>query len=54
VLEAVRFPPFAAPGATATALVGKWHLNSDLGSTEDPQPTDQGFDYFYDHNAFQV
>lgn len=38
----------------ATALVGKWHLNSDLGSDEEPQPTDQGFDYFYGHNAFQV
>ena len=38
----------------ATALVGKWHLNSDLGSDDEPQPTDQGFDYFYGHNAFQV
>lgn len=37
-----------------TALIGKWHLNSDLGSTDEPQPTDQGFDYFYGHNAFQV
>ena len=38
----------------ATALIGKWHLNSDLGSEHEPQPTDQGFDYFYGHNAFQV
>ena len=38
----------------ATALVGKWHLNSDLGSTAQPQPNDQGFDYFYGHNAFQI
>ena len=38
----------------ATALIGKWHLNSDLGSHAEPQPTDQGFDYFYGHNAFQV
>ncbi|MEO0346335.1 MAG: sulfatase-like hydrolase/transferase [Pseudomonadota bacterium] len=38
----------------ATALVGKWHLNSDLGSDEQPQPTDQGFDYFYGHNAYQI
>jgi arylsulfatase A-like enzyme len=38
----------------ATALIGKWHLNSDLGSKEEPQPTDQGFDYFYGHNAFQI
>ena len=38
----------------ATAHVGKWHLNSDLGSDMEPQPTDQGFDYFYGHNAFQV
>jgi len=37
-----------------TALVGKWHLNSDLGSSDEPQPNDQGFDYFYGHNAFQV
>ncbi|MEO0574152.1 MAG: sulfatase-like hydrolase/transferase [Pseudomonadota bacterium] len=38
----------------ATALIGKWHLNSDLGSDSEPQPTDQGFDYFYGHNAFQI
>jgi len=38
----------------ATALIGKWHLNSNLGSKEEPQPTDQGFDYFYGHNAFQI
>ena len=38
----------------ATAIVGKWHLNSDLGSNDEPQPTDQGFDYFYGHNAFQI
>jgi arylsulfatase A-like enzyme len=38
----------------ATAIVGKWHLNSDLGSKDEPQPTDQGFDYFYGHNAFQI
>ncbi len=38
----------------ATALIGKWHLNSDLGSKDEPQPTDQGFDYFYGHNAFQI
>jgi len=38
----------------ATALIGKWHLNSDLASTTEPQPNDQGFDYFYGHNAFQI
>ena len=38
----------------ATAHIGKWHLNSDLASDTEPQPTDQGFDYFYGHNAFQV
>lgn len=37
-----------------TAHIGKWHLNSDLGSDAEPQPTDQGFDYFYGHNAFQI
>lgn len=43
-----------ADAGYATALVGKWHLNSDLGSEDEPQPTDQGFDYFYGHNAFQI
>ena len=38
----------------ATAHIGKWHLNSDLGSESEPQPTDQGFDYYYGHNAFQL
>ena len=38
----------------ATALIGKWHLNSDLGSDDQPQPTDQGFDYFFGHNAYQI
>lgn len=37
-----------------TALIGKWHLNSNLGSGAEPQPGDQGFDYFYGHNAFQI
>ncbi len=37
-----------------TAHIGKWHLNADLGSLEEPQPTDQGFDVFYGHNAFQI
>jgi len=38
----------------ATAHIGKWHLNSDLGSNSEPQPTEQGFDYYYGHNAFQL
>jgi arylsulfatase A-like enzyme len=38
----------------ATALVGKWHLNSDLGDPTQPQPSDHGFDYAYGHNAFQI
>lgn len=38
----------------STAHIGKWHLNSDLGSDTEPQPTDQGFEYYYGHNAFQV
>jgi arylsulfatase A-like enzyme len=38
----------------STALVGKWHLNSDLASDTEPQPTEQGFDYYYGHNAFQL
>lgn len=42
------------PAGYATAIIGKWHLNSDLGSDSEPQPNDQGFDYFYGHNAFQI
>ena len=38
----------------ATSHIGKWHLNSDLGSEVEPQPLDQGFDYFFGHNAFQI
>ena len=38
----------------ATALVGKWHLNSDLGDPAQPQPRDHGFDSAYGHNAFQT
>ncbi|MCR9277146.1 MAG: sulfatase-like hydrolase/transferase [Pseudomonadaceae bacterium] len=37
-----------------TALIGKWHLNANLGSENEPQPMDQGFDNFYGHNAFQI
>ena len=37
-----------------TALIGKWHLNSELGNEEEPQPLDHGFDYAYGHNAFQI
>jgi len=37
-----------------TAHIGKWHLNSDLASADEAQPTDQGFDYFYGHNAYQI
>lgn len=37
-----------------TALVGKWHLNSDLGDSSEPQPNSQGFEYAYGHNAFQI
>jgi len=38
----------------STAHIGKWHLNSDLASDTEPQPTDQGFDYYYGHNAYQL
>ena len=38
----------------ATALIGKWHLNSDLGNADEPQPRDHGFDYAYGNNAFQI
>ncbi|MFT5132445.1 MAG: arylsulfatase A-like enzyme [Gammaproteobacteria bacterium] len=37
-----------------SALIGKWHLNSNLGSDTEPQPGNQGFGYFYGHNAFQI
>jgi arylsulfatase A-like enzyme len=38
----------------STAHIGKWHLNSDLASDAEPQPTEQGFDYYYGHNAYQL
>lgn len=38
----------------ATALVGKWHLNSDLGDPAQPQPADHGFELSHGHNAFQI
>jgi arylsulfatase A-like enzyme len=38
----------------ATALVGKWHLNSNLGDKSEAQPADHGFDYAFAHNAFQI
>jgi arylsulfatase A len=31
----------------ATCLVGKWHLNGGLDLTEQPQPNDHGFDYWF-------
>jgi len=37
-----------------TALIGKWHLNSDLGNAQEPQPQDQGFEVFFGHNAYQI
>jgi len=37
-----------------TAIIGKWHLNSDLGNPEEPQPSDHGFDYSFGNNAFQT
>ncbi|MEM9025699.1 MAG: sulfatase-like hydrolase/transferase, partial [Verrucomicrobiota bacterium] len=44
---------FKAEGYS-TALIGKWHLNGDLGNQEEPQPNDHGFDYAYGNNAFQI
>lgn len=52
--EEVTLAEVVKSAGYATALIGKWHLNSDLGSGKEPQPTDQGFDYFYGHNAFQI
>ncbi len=31
----------------ATAVHGKWHLNGIFNSSEQPQPDDQGFDYWF-------
>jgi arylsulfatase A len=31
----------------ATAIHGKWHLNGKFNSPEQPQPDDQGFDYWF-------
>ena len=52
--EEITLAEILAAQGYATALIGKWHLNSDLGSAKEPQPNDQGFDYFYGHNAFQI
>ena len=52
--EEVTLAEVLASVGYQTALIGKWHLNSDLGSAVEPQPGDQGFDYFYGHNAFQI
>ncbi len=30
-----------------TCLVGKWHLNGGLERTDQPQPSDHGFDYWF-------
>ena len=37
-----------------TAIIGKWHLNSDLSDLKEPQPRDHGFEYAFGHNAFQI
>ncbi|MEM8983427.1 MAG: sulfatase-like hydrolase/transferase [Pseudomonadota bacterium] len=52
--EEVTLAEVLGSAGYATALIGKWHLNADLGGPDQPQPTDQGFDYFYGHNAFQI
>ncbi len=52
--EEVTLAEVLQPLGYQTALVGKWHLNSSLASKDEPQPTDQGFDYFFGHNAFQI
>ena len=52
--EEVTLAELLKSAGYSTAIVGKWHLNSDLGSDSEAQPTDQGFDYFYGHNAFQI
>ena len=31
----------------ATAHIGKWHLNGSLSFTNQPQPSDHGFDYWF-------
>ena len=53
-LEEVTLAESLRAAGYATALIGKWHLNSDLGSDTEPQPLDQGFDYAYGHDAFQI
>ncbi|MEN7341452.1 MAG: sulfatase-like hydrolase/transferase [Pseudomonadota bacterium] len=50
----ITLPELLKDEGYATALVGKWHLNSSLASRAEPQPTEQGFDYFFGHNAFQI
>lgn len=52
--DEVTLPEVLKTAGYETALIGKWHLNSDLGNPQEPQPNDQGFDYFFGHNAFQI
>ncbi len=52
--EELTLAELLAGNGYQTALIGKWHLNSDLGNPKQPQPNDQGFEYFYGHNAFQI
>ncbi|MCR9260412.1 MAG: sulfatase-like hydrolase/transferase [Pseudomonadaceae bacterium] len=52
--EELTLAEMLADNGYQTALIGKWHLNSDLGDPGQPQPNDQGFEYFYGHNAFQI
>lgn len=52
--DEMTLPEVLQTSGYETALIGKWHLNSDLGNSREPQPNDQGFDYFFGHNAFQI
>ncbi len=44
--EETTIPKLLKQAGYATAMVGKWHCNSNFNSIEQPQPIDAGFDHW--------